>query len=166
MRYLKARLFITILLCVVSGAMSLGAEQTGVPKQTATEPNQALATTETSQVAVPVPPSVVAHFHLSGALSESEIADPFGLTAGQVTSLRNLTRLMEKAGSDDEVKAVILTFDRMSLGFGQLEELRGSINRLKEKGKKVYVHAEGMDILAYSLLCAGDNLSVAPQSTL
>jgi protease-4 len=120
---------------------------------------------ETTQTPKPVPP-VVAHFHLSGVLSESPVADPFGLMAGQMISLKDLVRRLDKAGTDDQVKAVILTFDRMQLGFGQLEELRRAIERVKAAGKKVYAYAEDMSTGQYGLLCAGDRLSVAPQSTL
>ena len=35
----------------------------------------------------PPEPAVVAHFHLSGTLTESPLVDPFGFMAGQVTSL-------------------------------------------------------------------------------
>jgi protease-4 len=125
-----------------------------------------MTTSEVSQMTEQVPPSVVTHFHLSGELTESEMVDALGLTAGQITSLRSLVGLMKKASRDDNVKAVILTFDGMSLGFGQLEELRKAIADLKESGKKVYVHAEGINIFEYSLLCSGSNLSVAPQSAL
>jgi protease-4 len=111
-------------------------------------------------------PSVVAHFHLHGVLTESPVADPFGLMAGQVTSLKDLVRRMDKASTDSRVKAVILTFDRMYFGFGQLEEMRRSIQQVKDAGKKVYVHAGGMTTLTYGLLCAGNWLSVAPQSSL
>ena len=111
-------------------------------------------------------PAVVAHFHLSGALSESPVADPFGLMAGEITSLKDLVGRMNKAGADGQVKAVVLTFDRMELGFGQLNELRRAIEHLKSSGKKVYAYAEDMSTLEYGLLCAGDRLSVAPQSTL
>lgn len=133
------------LMLVVSGATSLGAGQV--------------------QVAEPAP-SVVAHVHLSGALMESPVVDPFGLMAGQVISLADLVDLMETAGADEDLKAVVLTYDRMSFGFGQLEEIRRSINRLKGAGKKVYVHAEGMTTFSYALLSTGDHLSVAPQSSL
>lgn len=154
MKSLKTTLFITVVLVLLlSAQVSQGTEQAE-----ATE----LVPLESEQAA----PSILAHFHLSGVLSESEMVDALSLTAGQITSLRTLVRLMEKAGKDDEVKAVVVTFDGMSLGFGQLEELRESIVQLKESGKKVYVHAEGMNILVYSLLCAGNNLSVAPQSAL
>jgi protease-4 len=111
-------------------------------------------------------PSVVAHFHLGGEVTESPVGDPFGLLAGQVTSLKDLVARLDKAGGDAKVKAVVLTFDGMSLGFGQLQEIRQAIGRVQDAGKKVYVHAEGMSTFAYGLLCAGDRLSVAPQSAL
>jgi protease-4 len=151
----KARLLwvMILLVFIISVQLSIGAEQSESVE---------VMSTETERAA----PSVVAHFHLSGALTESEMVDPLGLTAGQITSLRTLVSRMEQASSDDEVKAVILTYDSMSLGFGQLEELRKAIARIKAAGKKVYVHAEGMNIFVYSLLCAGNNLSVAPQSAL
>ena len=111
-------------------------------------------------------PAVVAHFHLSGMLQESPVADPFGLMAGELTCLRDLVRQMDRAGADGKVKAVILTSGDLQFGLGQLQEVRGAIERLKAAGKKVYVHAEAMDTRTYALLCAGDRLSVAPQSSL
>ncbi|MEN6426735.1 MAG: signal peptide peptidase SppA [Phycisphaerales bacterium] len=111
-------------------------------------------------------PPVVAHFHLSGAVTEVPVEDPFGLMAGQVTSLKDLVARLDQAGADSQVKAVILTFDGMSLGFGQLEEIRHAIQRARDAGKRVYVHAEGMRTFTYGLLCAGDHLSVAPQSAM
>ncbi len=111
-------------------------------------------------------PSIVAHIHLSGALTESPVVDPFGFTAGQMTSLADLVDLMEQMGTDDNLKALVLTYDQMSFGFGQMEEIRRSIDRLKVAGKKVYVHAEGMRTFPYALLCSADHLSVAPESAL
>ena len=73
---------------------------------------------------------------------------------------------MQKAGKDDSVKAVIFTIDSLSLELGQIEELRRSINQLKEAGKKVYIHSEDMDNFTYALLCEGNQISMAPQSTL
>jgi protease-4 len=114
----------------------------------------------------PPAPAVVAHFHLAGELTESPMADPFGLLGGQITSLKELVRRIDQAGTDDRVKAVILTYDGLSVGFGQLEEVRHAIGRVKEAGKKVYVHAGAMTTFPYTLLCAGSRLSVAPESTL
>lgn len=105
-------------------------------------------------------PAVVAHFHLSGMLSESPVADPFGLMAGEMTLLKDLVRRMDKASTDDKVKAVILTFDGMQLGLGQLQEVRQAVEHIKAAGKKVYVHAEDLDTRTYALLCAGSRLSL------
>ena len=44
-----------------------------------------------------------------------------------------------------QVKAVILTFDGMEFGTGQLGELRRAIEHLKSSGKKVYAYAEDME---------------------
>jgi protease-4 len=115
---------------------------------------------------MPSVPSVVAHFHLSGTLTESPVVDPFGFTLGQITSLKDLVRRLDKASADDKVEAAVLTYDSMYCGFGQLQEIRQAIGRVRNAGKTVYVHAEGMTALTYALLCAGDHLSVAPQSSL
>ena len=157
MRFLKAKLLITVgIVLAISGPRCTGAEQAEASERRPSEPNQTVA---------PMSPSLVAHFHLSGMLSESAIVDPFNLAAGQVISLKTLVNRMEQASTDSEVKGVILTFDRMYLGFGQLEEIRESVDRLKAAGKKVYVHAEGMNTFEYGLLCAADHLSVTPQSS-
>ena len=159
MKSLKAILFRIIIISIL---IAFGQASPGAGQEEAIE----VISLESDQAVEQATPSVVAHFHLSGELTESEIEDPFGLTAGQVTSLRTLVSWMEEAGKDDEVKAVVLTYDSMSLGFGQLEEIREAIAGLKAAGKKVYVHAEGMNIFVYSLLCSGNDLSVAPQSAL
>ena len=64
---------------VVSGPVSLGSEPTEAPPA----------------------PSIVAHFHLSGMLSESPVVDPFGLTVGQVTSLAGLVERLDHARADE-----------------------------------------------------------------
>jgi len=111
-------------------------------------------------------PDVIAHFHLCGTLTEKPMEDTFGFTAGQMTSLRELLRRLEQARNDKSVKAVVLTFDRMTLGFGQIEEIRSELKRLKQANKRLYVHAEGMCTGVYTLLCAASDFSVAPQSNL
>ena len=114
----------------------------------------------------PPVPSVVAHFHLSGMVTEAPMVDPFGFMGGQVTSLKDLVRRIDQASTDDEVEAVVLTHDSLYFGFGQLEEIRRALARLQDADKKIYVHAEGMSTFSYALLCASDSLSVAPQSSL
>jgi len=128
--------------------------------------SHSIAQTSTTDSEQATATPVIAHFHLSGVLSESPVVDPFGLTAGQVASLKSLVSRIDQAADDNKVKALVLTFDGMSLGYGQLEEMRSAINRFKAADKKVYVHAEGLTTFSYALLCAGSRLSVAPQSSL
>ena len=73
---------------------------------------------------------------------------------------------MKQIAGDNKVKGVVLTFDSLSFGVGQLQEIRAAIEGVKTAGKKVYVHANDMGTGSYALLCSGSNLSVAPQSTL
>jgi protease-4 len=110
------------------------------------------------------PEPLVVHFHLSGMLSEAPMVDPFGFMAGQITSTKSLIGRMDKAAEDEAVEAVVLTFDNMYFGFGQMEELHRAMNRLHEADKRIYVHAGGMTTGTYALLCGGDSLSIAPES--
>ncbi len=118
------------------------------------------------QTSGPPVEAVVPHFHLTGMVSESPVVDPFGLTGGEITSLGELVGLIGRAAADDHVAAVVLTFDNMSLGLAQLEELRNAVGGLRTAGKKVYVHTGSMSTFVYGLLCAGDRLGVEPQSML
>ncbi len=123
----------------------------------AADPNKAPA---------PPAPAVVVHLHLTGELTETPMADLLGLTGEQSASLKGLVGRMKQIADDGRVKGVVLTFDALSFGTGQLQELRVAVERVKTAGKKVYVHTGDMDTLAYALLCSGNNLSMAPQSTL
>lgn len=120
---------------------------------------------EESKPTKKVPPTVV-HFHLGGQVTESPISDPFGFNAGQMTDLRRLIGRIDRAATDKNVNSVALTLGRMGLGFGQLQEIRAAIERVQDADKKVFVHAEGMNIFVYALLSVGDHLSVAPTSSL
>ncbi len=124
----------------------------------AAEPNNAPAT--------PPAPTMVVHLHLTGDLMEAPMSDLLGLTSTQLTSLKGLVGRMKQIADDNKVKGVVLTFDSMSFGTGQLSELRAALERIKGSGKKIYVHTGAMSTGSYALLCSGSNLSVAPQSTL
>jgi protease-4 len=112
------------------------------------------------------PAPVIAHFHLSGALTETPVEDPFGFLTGQITSLKDLVRRLDQARRDDAVRAVVLTCDEMSLGFAQLEEVRRALKELTAAGREVFVHTGGMSAAKYALLCGASHLSAAPGSTI
>ncbi len=121
---------------------------------------------DAAQSATPAQSMVVPHFFLSGELSEAPLADPLNLTGTQVTSLKGLLEHLHQAAEDKDVPAVVLTYNRMSMGFSQLQEIRHALQEIQAADKKVYVHAEGMNTFVYALLSVADSLSVAPESTL
>ena len=114
----------------------------------------------------PEPAQVIGHFHLGGALTETPTEDLFGLMAGQATSLKDLLQRLDKARHNRKIKAVALTFDKMTMGLGQLEELHSAIGKLKDHKKPVLVHAQGMSTPVYSPLSNASKRSASPGSTL
>ncbi len=104
----------------------------------------------------------IAHFHLSGALTETPQEDPFGLMAGKATSLESLLRRLAKARKDDSVKAVVLTTSGMSMGAAQIEELRDELNKFRAMDKRVFVHVDSLNTWQYALLSAASDLSIVP----
>ncbi len=109
-------------------------------------------------------PAQAVHLHLSGMVSEPVMVDSPILTSHM--GLSQLVRGLQKLSLDPDIDALVLTYDSMAFGFAQLEEIRTALDKVREKGIPVYVHAEGMTTGVYALLCAGDHLSVAPASTL
>ena len=123
---------------------------------------------EKTPVPTPTPKltETIAHFHLSGELIETPPEDPFGLTAGQLTPLSQLTKHLDKARKDEDIRAVILTLDRMALGTAQMEEIHRSIRRFRKIDKPVFVHIAQMDMKSYTMLSAASYLSVVPTGDL
>ena len=114
----------------------------------------------------PIPKPIVAHLHLTGALTETPMEDPFNLSGGEITALKDLLEKLDKVRRDKAVKGVILTFDGMSMGTGQLEEIRAALRKLKEAKKPVWVHAGSMGTGVYALFAGVSKLSMVPQSDL
>ncbi|MBX7245188.1 MAG: signal peptide peptidase SppA [Candidatus Sumerlaeaceae bacterium] len=110
----------------------------------------------------------VAHFHLTGELTETPQDDSLGLMGDSITSLKDLLERMEKARKDSAVKAMILTYDGMPFGFAQAEEVAAELARFKADKKPVLVHIAGeamaVNVGLYSLIAGASTLSVEPTS--
>jgi len=116
------------------------------------------ADTRTTSEVIPV-------ITLKSVLETPMPEDPIFGAIGQ-ESLVELVRRLDKAAKDDNVKAVILLLDSAQLGFGQIEEVRQAVQRLKDAKKPVYAHADSLTTGAYALLCGATRLSVSPTSDL
>ncbi len=108
----------------------------------------------------------IAHFHLSGQITETPQEDPFGLMAGKATSLKGLLKRLGKARKDESVKAVMLTTSGMAMGAAQVEELRDELNKFRALDKRVFVHVESLNTWQYALLSAASDLSIVPTADL
>ena len=112
----------------------------------------------------PVVPTSVAVFGLGGAVSEGPGGgDLSSLLSGTAPeSLRSLVSRMDRAGRDKQVAAVALLYNGPVVGSAQLEELVSAVDRLRERGKPVYLLAESMGTGGYVLASHCSHLSVVP----
>ena len=112
----------------------------------------------------PVVPTSVAVFGLGGAVSEGPGGgDLSSLLSGTAPeSLRSLVSRMDRAGRDKQIAAVALLYNGPVVGSAQLEELVSAVDRLRERGKPVYLLAESMGTGGYVLASHCSHLSVVP----
>lgn len=111
---------------------------------------------------------VVAVFQL-GPVTESQSQDfsvMFAPPQDQPRSLRDTVRRMNAAADDGQVKAVVILADAVMAGPAQIEELRQAMQRCRDKGKDVLVHADSMQMFEYVLYSAASRISVVPHGDL
>ncbi|HZQ46440.1 MAG TPA: signal peptide peptidase SppA, partial [Verrucomicrobiae bacterium] len=109
---------------------------------------------------------VVAVFRLEGHVTEVPAEESFALFGVPGTSLKELVSRLRKAAEDPAVKAVVILPDSVSLGLGQVEELRGAMSLVRSHGKKVYVHADSLMMGQYVLACGASHIGVSPTGVL
>ena len=109
----------------------------------------------------------IACFHLQGPVVEKPV-DPMGLMFGspKMVSLKDLLERFKKARDDDKVRAVVLTFEDVSMGIAQMQELRQAIEQVRAADKDVYIHAEQLGNGTYALATAASHINVVPTGDL
>ena len=103
----------------------------------------------------------VAHIELSGSYPEGSGAP--GLFGDIVESLSTTLQRLEKASRDDALDAVILHINGPTIGWAKLHELRTGIQKIRQKGRKVYAWMESAETKDY-LLATACNEIVLPES--
>jgi protease IV len=115
----------------------------------------------------PAPPKPkIAVFRLTGDLTELPPDETFSFGAVTGISLRDLVERMKKAEKDETVKAVVFLHEGGSVGYGQAEEVRTAMARVRAAGKEVYAHADSMTMHEYVLLSGATRLSIVPTADL
>jgi protease-4 len=110
----------------------------------------------------------IACFHLDGPVTEKPV-DPmssFSFGGPEIVSLKELLERFKRARDDDNVKAVVITFEEVGMGLAQVQELRQAIEQVRAADKDVYVHVEQMSNLTYALASAASQVNMVPTGDL
>ena len=105
-----------------------------------------------------------------GALVEQFSVDPVGRAFAKATGqdtpevrMRDLLRVIEKAGDDKRIERVLLRTDRMSFsGYASLRELAGAIDGLRKAGKQVVAYGDYFGQAQYLLAAHADEVYMDP----
>lgn len=93
--------------------------------------------------------------------SPSEAPNPGVLGGGRMT-FTSFVVYLERLRADDHVDGVVVRLRSFDAGWSQVEELRASVKRLREAGKRVYFHLGEAGTRSYWLATAGDGIWVDP----
>ena len=77
-------------------------------------------------------------------------------------SLTEIERIFQRIGDDPRPKGVILNLRGLQMSLANLQTLRGSILRLREKGKRVICYAQNYDNASYFIASAADEIILQP----
>ena len=102
---------------------------------------------------------------LTGALAEDDVLGALPLLPfrrATTPDLLTLTSLLRWAREDELLKAVILTIDDLDAGWARLQNLRRSIQSLRQAGKYVLVYLTEGGTQEYYLASAANAVAMAP----
>lgn len=112
-------------------------------------------------------PYGIVKLDLRGDLTESETEQQLlALLRRPAGDYLNLVGMLRWARDDARVRGVLVCIDDLHAGWGRVQGLRRSLEKLKQAGKKVWVHLNGGGIREYYLASVADRLSLAPSATL
>src|SRR5690348_4947152 len=115
-RYLTLLALVAVLFSVISPARSARAAELAAADDQAKSPT-------------------VSIFELDGPVLEAPSQDPFML-GDQPVALRDLIKRLRATAKNENVKAVVLIAENFQLGPAQIEEIRGAIKSVRDKGKE------------------------------
>lgn len=105
-------------------------------------------------------PYRVLTLNLSGDFPEAPT--PAWWSASQPRSFTELVTVLRWARLDPLLKAVLLNFEDVHLGWAQAFELRRSLEQLREAGKTVWVSLTAASLPEYVVATAAQKISLAP----
>jgi ClpP class serine protease len=137
----------------------------GIPGQSASAKAADSAKASASKTASTKPAAkspIVAVYGLRGPIEDGPEGLQFGFELEPQQSLFRLLQRFRKVEKDDSVKAVVLTFSDVSLGWGKMQELRQAILGLRAAKKDVYCYLEEATPTTYLLATAASRICIVP----
>ena len=111
---------------------------------------------------------IVAVYDLEGIISESGQVDAsmlsLSMDASRPLTMLDLTRSLEKAATDDAVKAVVLDVDGAGLDFSQIQEIRRQLGSIREAGKDVWMYTEHLSNGTALLGSVANHFTLMPEA--
>ncbi len=114
----------------------------------------------------PKPEARVAMIRLGGMLSERESMMSLFLTDADHGTLRGFIKRIDQAAGDTSVTAMALILDEPMLAWGQVQEIRAALARLRKAGKKVHCHLAYAGRGSYLVAAACDRVGMVPSGGL
>ncbi len=122
------------------------------------------ADAEKSEKSESAKPQIVVAITIKGTCPEGQT--PMGLFGEMRQSLPTVIRRIDQAAEDDEVAALWLRLEPLSVGRGKLHELREAIARFRKAGKPAYAELTSADGSQYLLAAACNEIVMPPSGTL
>lgn len=115
----------------------------------------------------PIAANSVLTLRVAGELPDYVPEDPFRrIFGGPEQSLSGLVLQFKKAKVDKRIKAILLTVDMSTAGWGKSEEIRDAIADFRSSGKSVYAYMEYATDKEYYIATACDKVYLAPPGEL
>lgn len=99
---------------------------------------------------------------LTGSLAEDDVLGLLPFRRSTALNLFSLTTLLRWAREDEQLTAVIFTIDNLDTGWARLQNLRRSIQALRQAGKYVLVYLAEGGTQEYYLASAANAVAMAP----
>lgn len=112
-------------------------------------------------------PYGVLKLELGGEIPEVEGTQRwFGLLRRSSEDYGSLVSLLRWARDDAQLQGVLINCESLHVSWGRIQGLRRGLERLRQAGKKVWVHLNGGGIHDYYLASAADHVTLTPAATL
>ena len=106
---------------------------------------------------------------LQGDVPEKPQVDmpiPFLEKEGDTITVTEMWRALERASTDNRIKAIILEHHATAMGWAKMQEIRADLVKFKKSGKPIYAYLRGPGLREYYLASVADKIYFTPTDIL